>query len=61
MTENNVTVLAVKTGEEFTGLVTVSDVMFSLSRGDSLKETKISSFLTKCVGKEMNWPLGITQ
>ncbi len=48
MTENNVSVLAVKTGEELTGLVTVSDVMFSLSRGDSLKETKISSFLTKC-------------
>jgi len=48
MAESNVSVLAVKIGEEFIGLVTVSDVMFSLSNGDDLKETKISSFMTKC-------------
>ena len=48
MDENNVSVLAVKIGEEFIGLVTVSDVMFSLSNGDDLKETKIFSFMTKC-------------
>lgn len=48
MTENNVSVLAVKIGDEFIGLVTVSDVMFSLSNGDDLNETKISSFMTKC-------------
>ncbi len=48
MTHNNVSVLAVKIEEEFIGLVTVSDVIFSLSNGDDLKETKISSFMTKC-------------
>ena len=48
MTDNNVSVLAVKIEEEFIGLVTVSDVMFSLSKEDDLKKTKISSFMTKC-------------
>ena len=48
MTQNNVSVLAVKIGEEHIGLVTVSDVIFSLSNGDDLNETKISSFMTKC-------------
>lgn len=48
MAENNVSVLAVKVRGEFIGLVTVSDVMFSLSSGDDPEETKISSFMTKC-------------
>jgi len=48
MTENNVSVLAVKIGGDFIGLVTVSDVMFSLSRGDNPDRTNISSFMTKC-------------
>ena len=38
MTDNNVSVLAVKIGEEYIGLVTVSDVTFSLSKEDNLKE-----------------------
>jgi len=48
MTEANVSVLAVKDGEELIGLITVSDVMFSLAHEDDFKETKISSFMTKC-------------
>jgi len=48
MTQNNVSVLAVKIGEEYIGLVTVSDVIFSLASGDDLNKTKISSFMTKC-------------
>jgi CBS domain-containing protein len=48
MTEANVSVLAGKIGEELVGLITVSDVMFSLSNGDDIKETKVSSFMTKC-------------
>ncbi len=48
MTEANVSVLAGKIGEELVGLITVSDVMFSLSNGDDIKSTKISSFMTKC-------------
>ncbi len=48
MTEANVSVLAVKLEEELIGLVTVSDVMFSLANGDDIKETKVSTFMTKC-------------
>lgn len=48
MTKNNVSVLAVTAGEEFIGLVTVSDVIFSLSRGDAPEKTMISSFMTNC-------------
>lgn len=48
MTEANVSVLAVKVGEELIGLVTIADVMHSLSRGDDFQKTKISSFMTKC-------------
>lgn len=48
MAQSNVSVLAVKVGEELIGIVTVSDVMYSLANEDDLKETKISSFMTKC-------------
>lgn len=48
MTKANVSVLAVLTGEELIGLVTISDVMFSLSNEDDFKETKISTFMSKC-------------
>jgi CBS domain-containing protein len=48
MTESNVSVLAVKVGEELIGLVTISDIMYSLSNGDDFQETKISTFMTKC-------------
>lgn len=48
MTENNVSVLAVKIGEELIGLVTISDIMFSLANEESFEDTKISSFMTKC-------------
>ena len=48
MTHNNVSVLAVKIRDDFIGLVTVSDVIFSLASGDNPEETKISSFMTQC-------------
>ena len=48
MTAHNVSVLAVKVADELVGLVTISDVMHSLSKGNSLKDTSISSFMTKC-------------
>lgn len=48
MTAANTSVLAVKVGEELIGIVTISDVMYSLSNGDDFEETKISSFMTKC-------------
>lgn len=48
MKESNVSVLAVKVSEELIGLVTLSDIMYSLSNGDDFQDTKISSFMTKC-------------
>lgn len=48
MAHSNVSVLAVKTGEEFIGMVTVTDVMFSLSRGDDMETTPVEEFMTKC-------------
>lgn len=48
MAHSNVSVLAVKTGEEFIGMVTVTDVMFSLSRGDGMGTTPVEEFMTKC-------------
>lgn len=48
MKEANVSVLAVKIGEELIGLVTISDVMYSLANEDDLQSTKISNIMTKC-------------
>lgn len=48
MAKHNVSVLAVKIGEELIGIVTISDVIFSLANGDNPEETTIASFMTKC-------------
>jgi CBS domain-containing protein len=48
MAESNVSVLAVKTGDELVGLVTISDVMYSLAHEDDLEKTSITSFMTRC-------------
>ena len=48
MSQANVSVLAVKIKEELIGIVTISDVMYSLANEDDLQETTISSFMTKC-------------
>lgn len=48
MKEANVSVLAVKIGEELIGLVTISDVMYSLANEDDLAQTRISNIMTKC-------------
>ncbi len=48
MKRNNVSVLAVKIKEELIGLVTISDVVFSLANGDDPEATPISKFMTKC-------------
>jgi len=48
MSQANVSVLAVKVGEELIGIVTVSDVMHGLVNDDDLEETKISDFMTTC-------------
>lgn len=48
MAEANVSVLAVKVGEELIGVVTVADVMHGLANDYDLDNTKISTFMTKC-------------
>jgi predicted transcriptional regulator len=59
MSQANVSVLAVKIEKELIGIVSISDVMYSLANGDDLQETTISSFMTKCefnTGKETRNP-----
>jgi predicted transcriptional regulator len=48
MADANTSALVVKLGEELVGLVTVTDIMYSLSNGHDLQNTKVSSFMTKC-------------
>ena len=48
MAEANVSVLAVKVGEELVGVLTVSDIMHGLANDRDLDKTRISTFMTKC-------------
>ena len=48
MADANASALVVKVGEELVGIVTVTDIMYSLSNGHDLQNTKVSSFMTKC-------------
>lgn len=48
MSEANVSVLAVKAGEDLIGILTVTDVMSALSDDKDPDQTKISTFMTKC-------------
>lgn len=48
MKEENASILVAKMDKELIGLVTVSDIMFSLTNGANIQDTKVSSFMTKC-------------
>lgn len=48
MKSSNVSVLAVKLEKELAGLVTISDVMYSLAQEFNLEKTRISDIMTKC-------------
>lgn len=48
MAEANASVLAVKSGDELTGMITVSDVLQSLANDYDLKKTEVSTFMTEC-------------
>ncbi len=48
MTENDVSVLAVKVGEELVGIATVWDVLNGLAHNYDRKATSISAFMTTC-------------
>lgn len=48
MAQSNVSALVVKQDKELTGIVTITDIMCSISNGDDFLETKVSSFMTVC-------------
>ena len=48
MAEHNTSALVVLEGGEAAGLVTVTDVLYSLANNEDLQETKVRSFMTKC-------------
>ncbi len=48
MAQANASALIVKVGEELIGVITITDIMYSLSNEDDLQDTRGSSFMTKC-------------
>ena len=48
MAQFSTSALVVKVGEKLTGVVTITDIMYSLSNEDDIHETKVSSFMTEC-------------
>lgn len=48
MAHNNASALVVKSNDDFVGIVTITDVLFSLAHDSNLQETRISSFMTTC-------------
>ena len=48
MAQSNVSALVVEQDNELTGIVTITDIMCSISSGDDFLETKVSSFMTVC-------------
>ena len=48
MAQDNVSAVVVKVGEELVGVVTITDIMYSLANEANLQETRVSSFMTKC-------------
>lgn len=48
MANANATALVVKTGDDLVGVVTISDIMYSLTNEDDLHQTTVSSFMTSC-------------
>jgi CBS domain-containing protein len=48
MARNNSSALVVEEGEEFIGIVTITDVMYSLAHEQDLYSTMIGSFMTRC-------------
>lgn len=48
MAENNASALVVMDGNTMIGLVTISDVMFSLANDYDMDKTELAVFMTKC-------------
>jgi CBS domain-containing protein len=48
MAEANASALVVKDGEELVGIVTVTDIMYSISHDQDPQDTRVASFMTRC-------------
>ena len=48
MAKANASALVVKADEDLVGVVTISDIMYSLANKDDLHQTPVSSFMTSC-------------
>jgi len=48
MARDDATALLVKTGDEPVGIITISDIMYSMANEENPKEIMVSSFMTKC-------------
>jgi len=48
MANANATALVVKTGDDLVGVVTISDIMYSLTNEEDILQTLVSSFMTSC-------------
>ena len=48
MAKANASALVVKTDEDLVGVVTISDIMYSLTNEEDLRQTPVSSFMTSC-------------
>jgi len=48
MAENNVTGLLVEMNDNPIGIITVSDILYSLANEEDPRNIKVSSFMTKC-------------
>lgn len=48
MANDHTTALLVKQNDELVGIITISDIMHSLVKGDDPAETSVSTFMTSC-------------
>jgi len=48
MANANASALVVKTDDDLVGVVTISDIMYSLTNKDDISLTKVASFMTAC-------------
>jgi CBS domain-containing protein len=48
MARDNSTALLVKSGEDLVGVITISDIMYSLANEEDPQTIEVSAFMTKC-------------
>jgi len=48
MAGDNVSALLVKTGDDLVGIITISDILYSLAQAEDPQKVTVSSFMTRC-------------